>query len=227
MRSLIASPAVPDLELEFLIGGIMVSVANLFEAELAIGSPRSPFLFPTHVVSTSYGMYDGPLAPALAQVEQRAAKNNLMVYPEGPLFEFSERRRLSELLDVVGSGRTAAIGHSIFADLAQIPEDERSQRILMINDIVHDFGALPSTHVIGGGMATRYARIIIHALGLFIPIFGNVASGLGLLDETAAWYRDAERIKKLGEDVVRSRQQVELLSRVRKIALLSEKQTKK
>jgi hypothetical protein len=52
VRSLIASPAVPDLELEFLIGGIMVSVANLFEAELAIANPRSPFLFPAHVVST-------------------------------------------------------------------------------------------------------------------------------------------------------------------------------
>jgi hypothetical protein len=97
----------------------------------------------------------------------------------------------------------------------------------MINDIVHDFGALPSTHIIGAGMATRYARIIINALGLFIPILGNVASGLGLLDETAAWYRDAGRLKKLGEDVARSRQQIELLSRVRKIAWLSEKRTTK
>ena len=97
----------------------------------------------------------------------------------------------------------------------------------MINDIVHDFGALPSTRVIGGGMATRYARIIINALGLFIPILGNVASGLGLLDESAAWYRDAGRIKKLGEDVARSRQQIEILSRVRKIAWLSEKRTTK
>jgi hypothetical protein len=134
VRSLIASPTVPDLELEFLIGGIMVSVATLFEAELAIGNPRSPFLFPAHVLSTSYGMYDGPLAPALAQVEEAAAKNNLMIYPEGPLFEFSERRRLSELLDIVGPGRTAAIAHSIFADLAQIhggckkPTDRNDQR---------------------------------------------------------------------------------------------------
>jgi hypothetical protein len=114
VRSLIAGHNVPDLELEFLIGSIMVSVANLFEADLAIESPRSPFLFPAHVVSTSYGMYDGPLAPALAKVEDRAAERDLMVYPEGPLFEFSERRRLSELLDVVGPGRPAGIAH-IFA----------------------------------------------------------------------------------------------------------------
>jgi hypothetical protein len=110
----------------------MVSIANLFEAELALGSPRSPFLFPAHVVSTAFGMYGGPLAPALAQVTNSAAKDNLMVYPEGPLFEFSERRRLSELLDVVGPGPNAAIAHSIFADLAQIPEERRSQRILVI-----------------------------------------------------------------------------------------------
>ena len=226
VQSLVASPTMPNLELEFLISGIMVSVANLFEAELAIANPRSPLLFPAHVVSASYAMYDGALAPALSQVE-KSAKNDLMVYPEGPLFEFSERRGLSEVLDLVGPSHATAIAHSIFADLAQLPEDQRSQRILQINDIVHDLGALPSSHIIGAGMVARYAKIIINALGVFIPFLSNVASGLELADETAAWYRDAARIRRLGDDVPRSRRQVELLSRIRKVAWLSEKQTRK
>jgi hypothetical protein len=221
VRSL-AGGNLPDLELEFLIGGGMVSIANLFDSELAIGSARSPLLFPAHVVSTSYAMYQGPLAPALAQAKDSSTKNNLMVYPEGPLFEFSEFRRLGELLDVVGSGQQSEIAHSIFADLAKISEDERSQRILMINDIMHGFGALPSDQVIGSGMAARYAKIIVDGLGLFIPFLGNVASGLELADEIGAWYRDAERMKKLGDNVERSRRQIELLSRVRKVAWLSE-----
>jgi hypothetical protein len=227
VRSLVAGGNLQDLELEFLISGNMVSVANLFESELAIGGTRSPFLFPAHVVSTSYAMYRGPLAPALAQVKDSAIKNNLMVYPEGPLFEFSELRRLGELLDIVGPGQQSEIARSIFTDLAKIPEDERSQRILMINDIMHSYGALPSDQVIGSGMAARYAKIIIDALGPFIPVLGNVASGLELADEVGAWYRDTERMKKLGEDIARSRRQIELLSGVRKVAWLSEKRPRK
>jgi hypothetical protein len=122
-----AGGGIADLQLEFLIGGIMVSAANIFEAELALGSARSPFLFPAHVVTTAYGMHEGPLAPALAEVPNSGARNNLAVYPEGPLFEFSERRRLSELLDVLAPGRNAAIAHSIFADLARLPEESRGE----------------------------------------------------------------------------------------------------
>jgi hypothetical protein len=225
VQSLVANPAMPNLELEFLISGLMVSGSNLFETELAIANPRSPLLFPAHVLSTSYAMYDGPLAPALARVGT-TTPNNLMVYPEGPLFEFSEQRGLGELLDLVEPGQSAAIAHSIFSDLARLPEDQRSQRILQINDILHDLGAVPSGHVVGGGMIGRYAKIIVDALALFIPILSVVAGGLGLADETIAWYRDAARIKKLGEDMARSRQQVELLSRVRKVAWLSEKKIK-
>ena len=80
---------------------------------------------------------------------------------------------------------------------------------------------------LGAVWGSRYAQIIINALGLCIPFLGNIISGAALFDETAAWYRDVERIKRLGNDVVRSRQQVELLSHIRKVAWLSEKQTKK
>lgn len=212
----------PDLELEFLIGGYMVAVANLFDAELAIAGPRNPFSYPVNAIGAAYSLFSTPLAQALDHPERPVAPSAI-IHPEGPLFDFSERRPLSQLLDLVGPGKKTAIARSIFDDLARLPENERADRIVQINNVLNLLGALPSDQVIGKGMPSRYARGIVEGLGLLIPFLGNALGGLQLIDEVVAWYRDAERLKHLGDDMARTNRQIELLSRIRKVAWLSEK----
>jgi hypothetical protein len=226
-RAILRGHDLPDLRLEFHAASNMVGIGNLFGAEVALGQVRSPFAFPAHLTSTLFALFGNELpveTPLVGDEKPQHDHSVIRVYPEGPLFEFSETRPLAELLDVVDS-KSAAVAGSIFSDLARLPEEEREARIRAINDIVHAFGALPSERIIGKGMAARHANLIVQGLGLIIPLVGSIVGSMQLLDGVLAFFRDTERLKTLGEDVARSRRQVELLRQIRKVAWLDERRS--
>lgn len=148
--------------------------------------------------------------------------SGVILHPEGPLFDFSQTRPLAELLDVVERADVVT-ANSILSDLATLNADERGARILQINDVLASFDASPASSVIGQGMSTRFAKLVSTLLFGFIPIVSSILTASQLADDVTGFAKDLNALRNLDEDIPKVRAQIELLSKVRKVAQLSER----
>lgn len=214
----------PNLALEFQISGNWTSISALFEAELAISGIRSPFNFPAHLSSVFSSL--SPLS-AMKIAEQPAS---IFQYPEAPIFDFSQLRPLSELLDAVGSNDSTRVARTIFNELAGLSEEERDRRIVDINNVLKNYGGVRSQQYIGRGMALQIAELIT---SIIFSIVGDVYAGVGWAlttvlgfkggyDLLANYSRNQKIFTKLGSDKAVVKEQLRLLQQIRLVASLSE-----
>ena len=214
---------VPDLDLEFLTAAHQMRVADLFGSELAVSDSQKFLHFPCHTLHVLQASTQNDVLLGLAGEESHLP---FFINPSTPIYEFSETRPIDELIKAMKPG-DSIIAKSILSDLAALPADEREARVLQINDLVREFGAQPSSRIIGDGMAPRYAVILANLLGLFVEPLGTLLSVTQVLDGGSGWFRDAMRFKIFGSNVARTRRQIEMLRRVRGVAWLSEKRQAK
>lgn len=212
-----------DLSFEFMVANMQMAMANVFQAELTVSAEQHYLHLPSHLLGVIHTMTDRRLAQTMMDDDlDTGSLPRWFINPATPIFEFSEIRPLSSLLDVV-TAADAVVAKSILSDLASLPKEQRHARIIELTDIVSSFGARPSNAIIGDGMGPQYARLVAQIVGPFISILGPILGVLQAGDNIWAWFRTANRIKQLGDDVSRSRRQVELLRRMRPVAWLSQK----
>lgn len=213
----------PDLRLEFSFANNMTTIGGVFDAEVALGKQTSPLAFPADLCSTLYSLFGEGFAAHLQNAESATPTiDPQAIHPEGPLFEFSQTRPLSEMLDLIGKADTP-IASSLLSDLARLEGDARTDRIKAINDVVDAYGGSPTNNVIGEGMPNRFAKWMVGAFGAFIPPIAAILTASQLADEAVGFASDLRAMKELDDDVPKIRSQVELLSKTRKIARLTEK----
>lgn len=207
-----------DPTLEFIVANLQMAIANIFGAELAVSDRQAYLHLPCHMLGAVHAASSREMHSA---VSTSHTSQGMFINPATPIFEFSELRPMEKLLELV-TAQDAAIANSILCDLASLPAEDRQARVVAIMDVVAEFGGKPSNLVIGDGMLAQYARIIAQVIG-FIPWVGPVLGAAQIVDDLAGWFASAERLKRLSDDVPRSRRQVELLRRMRPVAWLSEK----
>lgn len=221
VKSLLRYNRQPEPLLEFTLGAGQLMSANLFQAELAISRSHEYLHLPCIVVHTLQTFTNNALYAVSGM--QRDLQSNLVINPETPVFDFSEIRPLEQLFSALKPG-DGAIADSIIQDLSNLPREERKERVLEITDLLRDFGATPTKIAFGEGMPRRYAEISAATIGLILPPIGWMLGFFQIGESVSTWFRDVDRIKRLGPDTKASYQKIEFLQRLRGVAWLSEKQ---
>jgi hypothetical protein len=212
-----------DLAFEFLVANTQMAMANVFGAELAVSDKQRFLHLPCSMLGIIHAASGAPMSSAATQTDFDPKQSpSIFINPATPIFDFSQIHPISRLLDLVAPG-DAMIAKSILDDLAALPDEAREARIVEMVDILAAFGAKPSDVVIGDGMISQYARIIVQVIGPFMPFLGGFLGAAQLADDVAGWFSTAGKIKALGEDVAQSRRQIELLRRMRPVAWLSQR----